>query len=181
MKFLLTGLLIAVTAMPALAQNSPLFLQIKYSPLATVNDGEENADKSENEYQRYDINYDHTLGAKLIYDPVYISVQHNIAKLNNSTSDATLETFSMGFAGFNYERLAGLYLMGSLGVGAGKFKLDDSDANKWETLLEAGAEIGIRAQDRILLGMGVDYQRFGEFGDHKANYWNLYLATGIVF
>jgi hypothetical protein len=71
--------------------------------------------------------------------------------------------------------------LGSVGIGAGQFKFEESEATDWETLLEASAEIGFRLRERFLLGMGIDYQRFGEFGDHKANYWNLYLATGIVF
>lgn len=181
MKFTMTVLVMVLASMPVLAQNSPLYLQLKYSPLATVNDGDDSPDYFAGDYHPYDTNYDHTLGAKLIYDPVYIAVQHNIASRDNSTSDATLETISMGLAGFNYERLAGLYLMGSIGIGAGQFTFDESEKNDWETLLEASAEIGFRVQERFLLGMGIDYQRFGEFGDHKANYWNLYLAAGIVF
>ncbi len=180
MKNCIAAVLIALASLPALAQDSPLYLQLKYTPLGTINDGEE-IEPHEDSYQPYDTNYDHTLGAKLIYDPVYIAVQHNVADLDNSTSDATLETISMGLAGFNYERLAGLYLMGGVGIGAGQFKFGESESHEWETLLEASAEIGFRLQERFLLGIGIDYQRFGEFGDHKANYWNLYLGTGIVF
>jgi hypothetical protein len=29
--------------------------------------------------------------------------------------------------------------------------------------------------------VGVDYQLFGEPGDTKAHYWNLYVSTGITF
>jgi hypothetical protein len=181
MKFMMTAIMIVLASMPVFAQESSLSLQLKYSPLGTINDAEDNLDYFEDDYQPYDMNYDHTLGAKLIYDPVYLAVQHNIADLDYSTSDATLETVSMGLAGFNHERLPGLYLMGSLGIGAGQFKFDESEKDEWETLLEASAEIGFRLQERFLLGMGIDYQRFGEFGDHKANYWNLYLSTGIVF
>lgn len=180
MKNCIAAALIALASLPALAQNSPLYLQLKYTPLGTINDGEE-IEPHAVDYHPYDTNYDHTLGAKLIYDPIYIAVQRNVADLDSSTSDATLDTFSMGLAGFNYERLAGLYLMGGVGIGAGQFKYGEFEANEWETLLEASAEIGFRFQERFLLGMGVDYQRFGEFGDHKANYWNLYLGTGIVF
>ena len=182
MKQMIAVILWAIFTHSALAQSSePLVLQLKYSPLATINNGEDTLDDLVGNDQQYDVNYDHTLGAKLIYNPVYFAVQHNIAKLDNSTSDATLETISLGLAGFNYERLAGLYLMGSVGIGTGQFKFEESEANEWEILLEGSAEIGFHLQERFLLGMGVDYQRFGELGDHKANYWNLYLSTGIVF
>lgn len=181
MKFIITAIIIVSVSMPVFAQNSPLFLQLKYSPLGTINDSEDSLDYFEGDYQPYDTNYDHTLGAKLIYDPVYLAVQQNITNRDNSASDATLDTISMGLAGFNYERLADLYLMGSVGIGAGQFKFEESETEEWETLLEASAEVGFRLQERFLLGVGIDYQRFGDFGDHKANYWNLYLATGIVF
>lgn len=180
MKFIITTIIAALICMPVLAQDSSVYLQLKYSPLATINDADDDLNDLQPGYQQYDINYDHTVGAKLMYNPIYIAVQHNIADLDNSGTDATLDTISMGLAGFNYERLAGLYLMGGLGVGAGQFKFE-SETSDWETLLEANAEIGWRMQEQFLLGVGIDYQRFGEFGDHKANYWNLYLATGIVF
>jgi|GEM_PF-3722013 len=181
MQFIMTIIVLVLASISALAQESPLYLQLKYSPLGTINDSDDGADYLEGDYQQYDVNYDHTLGAKLIFDPIYIAVQHNIAKRDNALSDATLETISMGLAGFNYERLAGLYLMGGVGVGAGQFTLEEAETNEWEILLEGNAEIGFRLQERFLLGMGIDYQRFGDFGDHKANYWSLYLGTGIVF
>lgn len=178
MKFIITIIFSALVCVPAFAQDSPLYLQLKYSPLATINDSDD--DLEDLDYNQYDINYDHTFGAKLMYNPVYIAVQHNIADLDNAATDTTLDTISMGLAGFNYERLPGLYLMGGLGVGAGQFTLGDYESD-WETLLEASAEVGWRLQEKFLFGVGIDYQRFGEFGDHKANYWNLYLGTGIVF
>lgn len=181
MKFIMTAIMLVLTSMPVVAQHSPLYLQLKYSPLGTINDGEDTVDYVEGDYQPYDMNYEHTLGAKLLYDPVYLAVQQNIAAVDNSAADATLDTISMGLAGFNYERLAGLYLMGSMGVGAGQFKYEQYATHEWETLLEASAEVGFHLQEHFLLGMGIDYQRFGDFGDHQANYWNLYLATGIVF
>lgn len=181
MKKVIATVLFALTCLPAFAQDPSLYLQLKYSPLGVINDGQESVNPHTGDFQQYDVNFDHTFGAKLMYNPVYIAVQRNIADLDNATSDVTLGTISMGLAGFNYERLAGLYLMGGIGIGAGQFKYGEVESNKWETLLEATAEIGFRAQERFLFGVGIDYQRFGEFGDHKANYWNLYLATGIVF
>lgn len=180
MKIIIAIIATVFIGIPALAQDSSVYLQLKYSPLATINDGDDELDELQPGYQQYDINYDHTLGAKLMYNPVYLAVQHNIADLDNSGTDVTLDTISMGLAGFNYERLAGLYLMGGVGIGAGQFTFEEYESD-WETLLEASAEIGWRFQERFLLGVGIDYQRFGEFGDHKANYWNLYLGTGIVF
>ena len=185
MKFIMSVIVIVLASMPALAQDSPLYLQFKYSPLGTINADDSTFEYFGDDYQEYDMNFDRTLGAKLIFDPVYIAVQQNITNLNNSKPDVTLETISMGLAGFNYERFAyedpNLYLMGGLGLGAGQFKFEDAEDNKWETFLEANAEVGFRLQEHFLLGMGIDYQRFGDFGDHKANYWSLYLGTGIIF
>jgi len=181
MKFIMTLIVLVFVSMTVLAQESPLYLQLKYSPLGTIDADESTFEYFGDSYQQYDMNFERTLGAKLIFDPIYIAVQQNITNLDNNTPDATLDTISMGLAGFNYERLAGLYLMGGVGIGAGQFKFKDAETNEWETLLEGSAEIGVRLQEHFLLGMGIDYQRFGDFGDHKANYWSLYLGTGIVF
>ncbi|HSX85515.1 MAG TPA: hypothetical protein VLE50_08900, partial [Cellvibrio sp.] len=70
MKFIITAIMIVLASMPVLAQESSLSLQLKYSPLGTINDAEDNLDYFEDDYQPYDMNYDHTVGAKLIYDPV---------------------------------------------------------------------------------------------------------------
>ncbi len=95
-----------------------------------------------------------------------------------------METYSVGFGGINYDPYAydsGLYLLGSVGAGIGKFKFKNPDLNDWEAMFEANGEVGLRIEENLLLGVGVDYQLFGEPGDTKAHYWNLYVSTGLTF
>lgn len=55
------------------------------------------------------------------------------------------------------------------------------DLNDDEMLFEANGEIGFHFNQHLLLGAGIDFQHFGEFGESKASSWTFYLATGIVF
>ncbi len=184
MKLMMAAIIIALTCLPTFAQDSPFVLQLKYSPLGTINADEDAFDDPVGDYQEYDMGLEYMLGAKLIYDPIYFSVQHNITNPDEDSPDATLDTISFGLAGFNYDRFAydyGLYLMGSIGIGAGQLTFEGQEKNDWETLIEAGAEVGFRLQEHFLLGLGVDYQLFGELGETKAHYWNLYISTGIIF
>jgi hypothetical protein len=98
--------------------------------------------------------------------------------------DAKVETLAVGFGGLTYDEFAydsGIYLMGSVGAGAGRFKFKQPELDDWEALVEGNAEIGLRIQEHMLLGVGVDYQHFGEPGESKANFWNLYIGTGLTF
>lgn len=180
--------IIAITILSLLslnlhAQDWPIVLQLKYSPFGTI-DADEDEFNYSSDYDRYDMDFERSLGAKLIIAPVYISANQSITNLDEPIPDAKVETFAIGLGGINYDEFAyssGLYLLGGVGIGAGHFKFEDPDQNEWETMVEANAEIGLRLKEHVLLGLGIDYQHFGEPGESKANYWNLYVGTGFTF
>lgn len=185
MKRLLPTLLLGFIANTSYAQaDMPFVLQVKYSPWGTILADEDEFEYSR--YQKYEMDFERSLGIKLILPtlPIYLGAQQNITQLNHETPDVKVETFAIGFGGINYDPYAydsGLYLLGSVGAGIGKFKFKDPDLNDWEAMFEANGEVGLRIQENLLIGVGVDYQLFGEPGDTKAHYWNLYVSTGITF
>lgn len=185
MKRFLSILLLGLTANVSHAQEElPFVLQIKYSPLGTIIADEDEFDYSE--HQKYEMDFERTMGIKLILPmmPIYIGAQQNITNLDQDTPDVKVETYTVGFGGITYDPYAqnsGLYLLGGVGAGIGKFKFKDPELNDWEAMFEANGEVGLRIQENLLIGFGVDYQLFGELGDTKANYWNLYVSTGITF
>lgn len=186
MKSIIAATFISLIGMPALAQELPLVLQLKYSPLGTINADEDEFNHDDYRYEKYDMDFERSIGIKAIlpFAPVYIAAQQNITNLDASVPDTKVDTISIGFGGINYDEFAnnaGIYLMGGLGIGAGKFQFKQPELNDWEALIEGNAEIGLRIQEHLLLGVGVDYQHFGEPGETKAHLWNLYLGTSLVF
>jgi hypothetical protein len=186
MKSIFVAIFIGLISMPLLARELPLVLQLKYSPLGTINADEDKFNHDDYSYEKYDMDFERSIGVKVIFSfvPVYIAAQQNITNLDESIPDTKVDTFSLGFGGINYDEFAndaGIYLMGGVGVGAGKFQFKQPELNDWEALIEGNAEIGLRIQEHFLLGVGVDYQHFGEPGETKAHLWNLYIGTSLVF
>lgn len=187
MKYLLSILLLGLAATTAHAQmDLPFVLQVKYSPWGIIDADEDEFDRDDRNYEKYEMDFERNIGAKIIFSfaPIYIGAQQSVTNLDNSTPDAKVETIAIGFGGVAYDEFAyhsGIYLMGGVGVGAGKFKFKQPELNDWEALIEGNAEIGLRVQEHLMLGVGVDYQHFGEPGESKANFWNLYIGTGLTF
>jgi hypothetical protein len=187
MKQMIACILFSLFTHATLAQNdAPFVLQLKYSPLGIIDADEDEFDRGDRSYEKYDMEFERTLGAKIIFSPIpiYLGVQQSITNLDNSMPDAKVETLAVGFGGLTYDEFAydsGIYLMGSVGAGAGRFKFKQPELDDWEALVEGNAEIGLRIQEHMLLGVGVDYQHFGEPGESKANFWNLYIGTGLTF
>lgn len=187
MKRFLSILLLGLAATTAHAQiDLPFVMQIKYSPWGIIDADEDEFEYNPDRYQKYEMDFERNIGAKIIFPfaPIYIGAQQSVTNLDNSTPDAKVETFAIGFGGVAYDTFesnSGIYLMGGLGAGTGKFTFKDPDQNDWEAFMEANAEIGLRIQEHLLLGVGVDYQHFGKPGESKANFWNLYVGTGLVF
>ena len=185
MKQLIAFILLALFSCPTFAHNSlPVVLQLKYSPLGIIDADEDEFDRNDRSYEKYEMDFERSLGAKLIIAPMYVSVNRNVTNLNDPIPDAIVETVAIGFGGIGYDQFAsdsGLYVMGGVGVGAGRYKFKHPELNDWEALVEGNAEIGLRIQEHLLIGVGVDYQHFGEPGESKANLWNLYIGTGLTF
>lgn len=187
MKQMIAFILFALLANSTLAQNSlPFVVQLKYSPLGAINADEDEFDRDDSSYEQYDMDFERSIGAKVIFSfaPIYIAAQQNITNLDESVPNTKVDTISAGFGGINYDEFAndaGIYLMGGVGIGAGKFQFKQPELNNWETLIEGNAEIGLRIQEHFLLGVGIDYQHFGEPGETKAHLWNLYIGTSLVF
>lgn len=185
MKRFLSILLLGFAATTAQAKvDWPVVLQLKYSPLGIINADEDEFDNDDSLYEKYDMDFERSLGARLIVAPVYVSINRSVTSINDPIPDAIVETAAIGFGGLGYDQFAvdsGFYLMGGVGVGAGRFKFEQPELNDWEALVEGNAEIGLRIEEHLLLGVGVDYQHFGVPGESKASFWNLYIGTGLTF
>ena len=168
------------------AQDRDFTLQIKYSPWGTIDADEDDFDyfNEGDSYQKYELDLERSFGLRAMYEPLYIAANRYTTKINTYSPEARVDTFSVGFGGINYDAFAydsGLYLLGAIGAGRGNFKFDDEDMDDWEAFIEANAEIGLRIQEHFLIGVGGEWQHFGEPGESKANYWNLYFSTGFTF
>lgn len=166
--------------------NGDFTLQIKYSPWGVIDADEDDFDSfnADESYEKYDLDFERSYGFRAIYEPIYIAANRYTTSIDTHSSDARVDTYSIGLGGINYDAFAynsGLYLLGAIGLGRGNFKYRDSDMNDWEAFVEANAEIGFRIQENLLIGVGGEWQHFGEPGESKANYWNLYFTTGVVF
>ena len=185
MKRVLSMLLLGLAATIAHAQVGwPIVLQLKYSPIGLIDADEDKFDYDDGSYEKYEMDFERSLGARLFFGPFYVAGNRSVTDINNPTPDAIVETVSVGMGGIGYDQFAsdsGMYLLGGLGVGVGKFKFKQPDLNDWEAMAEANVEIGLRIQEHLLLGVGVDYQHFGEPGESKAHLWNLYIGTGLTF
>lgn len=160
-------------------------LQLKYSPWGVIDADEDDYDFSgSTSFEKYDLDFERSFGVRAIYEPLYVAANRYSTNINTPSAEATVNTFSVGFGGINYDAFAynsGLYLLGAVGAGRGNFKYADSTLNDWEAFIEANAEIGLRIQEHLLIGIGGEWQHFGEPGESKANYWNLYFTTGFTF
>ncbi|WP_062066418.1 hypothetical protein [Cellvibrio sp. OA-2007] len=185
MKRFLSILLLGFAASAAHAQvDWPIVLQLKYSPLGIIDADEDKFDHDDGSYEKYEMDFERSWGGRLFVGPIYVAATRNVTDINTPTPDAIVETLSIGLGGIGYDQFAsdsGFYLMGGLGVGAGRFKFKQPELNDWEAMIEGNAEIGLRLQEHLLLGVGVDYQHFGEPGESKAHLWNLYIGTGLTF
>lgn len=161
-------------------------LQLKYSPWGTIDADEDEFDyfNSSESYEKYDLDFERSFGIRAIFEPIYVAANRYTTQVSSTTPDAQVETYSIGLGGLNYDAFAydsGLYLLGAIGAGRGNFKFKDPDMNDWEAFIEANAEVGLRIQEYLLVGVGAEWQHFGSPGESKANYWNLYITTGFAF
>ncbi|QEI11615.1 hypothetical protein [Cellvibrio japonicus] len=176
-------------AVPTWAQEytpSPgaVVLQVKYAPWGFIDADEDEFALYDNTYQKYDMHFERSIGARLIASPFYISLQENITQIDHPIPDAKVRTFSAGFAGIVHNPeifSSNTYIIGALGLGHGSFRFKDPLKDDDEYFFEGNAEFGLQPVKHWLIGIGIDWQHFGRPGESKANYWNLYLSTGLTF
>ena len=187
MKFFVIMLLFFIISQGTAALDNNIVVQLKYSPLGGIDADEDDFELSfpnPDDFSKYDMTFERSYSARLIVEPFYVSAQRGTTDLNTSTPNAEVETLAIGLAGIDYdpfESSTGTYLMGGFGVGRGTFRFKNPDLNDEEFLFEANAEIGFHFAEHILLGTGIDFQHFGEFGESKAYSWTFYLSSGVVF
>lgn len=187
MKLIITLLFICLACIhnSSYAQYQPVVIQIKYSPWGKIfADEDEFEYYDDEEFEKYAMKFERGLGIRALAMPYYISAQRNITNLDAEIPDATVETLAIGSAGIMYDPYeveVGAYLIGALGIGAGRFEFKDPDLNDWEAMVEGNAEVGFRIAEHLLIGTGIDYQHFGEPGETKAHSWTFYISTGVVF
>ena len=169
------------------AENTPaVVVQLKYAPWGLIDADEEDfsyfGSQDDSEFQKYDMRFDRSLGARIIVAPFYLAVNRSTTDIDKEIPDAIVETISAGLGGAVLDiNDYNTYLIGAVGIGKGRFKFKDPDMNDWEIFFDANAEIGFHFEEHLLIGLGVDWQLFGEPGETKANYWNLYVGTGFSF
>ncbi len=183
-KFFLAALLLLITT-NASANAGDFTVQIKYSPWGIIDADEDDFDfANDGDYEKYDLDFERSFGIRGIFEPFYFAANRYTTQVDSDSPEATVETFSVGLGGINYDAFAynsGLYLLGAIGAGRGNFTFNESSLDDWEAFIEANAEIGLRIQEHWLIGVGAEWQHFGEPGESKANYWNLYFTTGFTF
>lgn len=170
----------------AAEQFPSVVVQLKYAPWGFIDADEQDFNyffsEDESLYQKFDMNFDQSIGARLIKAPYYISANRSTTNLDGDIPDAIVETVSVGLGGavlnFNEQDT---YLIGAVGLGRGRFEFKDPDMNDHEAFFDANLEYGFHLDHGLLIGIGIDWQLFGRPGETKANYWNLYLGTGISF
>lgn len=171
----------------SLAEEIPsVVVQLKYAPWGLIDADEEDfnyfSSSDDSDFQKYDMHFDRSIGARVIIAPFYIAANRSTTNIDKEVPDAIVETLSIGMGAANMNlNDYNTYLIGALGVGKGRFKFKDPNMNDWEYFMDANAELGFDIEDHILIGLGVDWQLFGKPGETKANYWNLYLGTGFSF
>lgn len=161
-------------------------LQFKYAPWGFVDGDEEDfnwfSSSDDGSYYKYDMDFERSMGARIIAAPFYVAVNRSTTNIDEEIPDAIVDTISAGLGGAVLDiNDYNTYLLGAVGVGKGRFKFKNPSQNDWEIFFDANAEIGFHFEESLLLGLGVDWQLFGEPGETKANYWNLYIATGFAF
>jgi len=186
MKFIITVFFICLACAhnSSYAQYQQTVIQIKYPPWGKIFADEDEFGYTEPEFEKYDMKFERGFGIRAITMPYYISAQRNITNLNTEIPDAKVETLAIGFSGILYdphEVEVGNYLIGALGIGAGRFEFKNPDLNDWEAMIEGNAEVGFRIAEHLLIGTGIDYQHFGEPSETKAHSWTFYISTGVIF
>lgn len=161
-------------------------VQLKYAPWGLIDADEEDfsyfGSSDDSQFQKYDMHFDRSLGARIIVAPFYLAVNRSTTDIDKEIPDAIVETISAGLGGAVLDiNDYNVYLIGAVGAGKGRFKFKDPNMNDWEIFFDANAEIGFHFEEHILMGVGVDWQLFGEPGETKANYWNMYVGTGFSF
>lgn len=182
MKKIAAALLAVLISTPALALDFPLVLQLKYSPWGGINADEDEFD-TDDEFHHYDMTFDNSYGGRLLMGPVYISHHRSTAEIEGG-EEAEVRTIAIGVAGINYDVYAshsGTYLMGGLGIGRGTFIFAKGSDQEQDAMFEASGEAGLRLDDHLLIGTGLDYQHFGEFGESKGSSWTFYISTSLIF
>jgi hypothetical protein len=178
---LLLLLLIAPINLSFAGEVYPVILQLKYAPWGLIDaDDEQDGFWLDENFEKYDMHFERSVGARLIFSPYYVAASRSVTDLDANVPDTVVETLSGGVGGAGSLGESNYYLLGAVGVGRGRFTFKDPDMNDWENFVEANAEIGIKI-DFLMLGTGVDWQLFGSPGETKAIYWNLYVGTGISF
>jgi hypothetical protein len=185
MKKMLSIIFLVFFSNDVLAEYYPnLIVQLKYSPWGVIFSDQDDFDyfSSTPDTEKYDMHFERSLGARVILAPFYVAANRSTTNLDQDIPDTLVETLSLGFSGTVMDVYDNdIYLTGAIGAGKCRFKFKNPDMNDWEAFFEAGAEIGFDIEDHLLIGVGVDWQLFGEPGDTKANYWNMYVGTGISF
>ncbi len=186
MKFIIVLFFISLATIHnnSYAQYHQVAIQLKYSPLGKIFADEDEFDYDEPGFEKYDMSFERSFSIRAIAMPFYVSAQRSITNLNAEVPDTVVETLAIGFGGVLYdpnEVELGTYLIGSLGIGGGRFEFKNPRLNDWEAMVEGNAEIGVRIAEHILLGTGIDYQLFGEPTETKAHSWTFYMSTGLVF
>lgn len=187
MKQLFSFLCFVFLFQHSVAESTPtVVVQLKYAPWGLINADEEDfnyfSSSDDGNYDKYQMRFDRSIGARVIAAPLYVAANRSTTNIDADIPDAIVETLSAGLGGAVLDiNDYNTYLIGAVGVGKGRFKFKDPDMNDWEIFLDANAEIGFHIEEHLLIGLGVDWQLFGEPGETKANYWNLYLGTGFSF
>jgi hypothetical protein len=186
-KISLTIICLLLFSIHAKAEETPsVVVQLKYAPWGLIDADEEDfnyfSSSDDGSYDKYDMRFDRSIGARVIVAPFYLAVNRSTTDIDKEIPDAIVETLSAGLGGAVLDiNDYNTYLIGAVGIGKGRFKFKDPNMNDWEIFFDANAEIGFHFEEHILIGLGVDWQLFGEPGETKANYWNLYLGTGFSF
>ncbi len=182
-------IIICITILPyhTTAEETPsLVVQLKYAPWGLIDADEEDFSyfgaSDDSQFQKYDMHFDRSLGARIIVAPFYLAVNRSTTDIDQEIPDAIVETISAGLGAAVLDiNDYNAYLIGAVGIGKGRFKFKDPNMNDWEIFFDANAEIGFHFEEHLLIGIGVDWQLFGEPGETKANYWNMYVGTGFSF
>lgn len=186
MKHLFITCLLTIASQSAVAYDNPIVLQLKYSPWGGIDADEDEFEYNFNddEFSKYDMTFERSYSARLIVSPFYISAQRSTTDLDAEIPDAQVDTLAIGLAGIAYDTFEasfGTYLIGGVGIGLGTFKFKNPDLDDDEMLFEVNGEVGFHFIEHLLLGAGIDFQHFGEFGESKASSWTFYISTGLVF
>ena len=168
------------------ALEQTLVVQIKYAPWGLIDADEDEFEDGfdDEDFEKYDMHFDRSLGGRIIVQPFYVASLDNVTDIDDPIPDARVRTYSVGFAGIDYHKLnsgVDTYLLGALGAGVGHFKFKNPQEDAKEALVEGNVELGLVFNEHLMLGIGIDWQHFGEPTESKANFWNLYLGTGIRF